>query len=99
MTRFHGPNVVIYEVVSGGKSTTLIGSYLLPSTLKHLPNLEEYLFSFMYQDPIIMEYLKVDIGQAQNSQIQKVSDHLMEFVVVDILRNFRQFLHSPYSSR
>ena len=36
-TRFHGPNVVSCEVISGGKQNPLVRAYLLLSTLEHLP--------------------------------------------------------------
>ena len=39
LTRFHGPNLVIFEVVAGGNQTLLIGAYLPSSTLEHLPDL------------------------------------------------------------
>ena len=34
--RFHGPNVVICEVITNRKWTPIIGAYLPPSTLEHL---------------------------------------------------------------
>ena len=40
---FHGPNVVSCKVIGSGKRTLIIGSYLPPSTLYHLPYLEEAL--------------------------------------------------------
>ena len=33
--RFHRPNMVSCEVVTGGKWSLIIGAYLLPSTLEH----------------------------------------------------------------
>ena len=44
--RFHGPNVMSCEVVSGGKRTLFVGAYLPLSTLQHLPDLEEALTRF-----------------------------------------------------
>ena len=41
MTRFHGPNVVICEVVASNKRTLIVGVYFPPSTLEHLRDLEE----------------------------------------------------------
>ena len=38
-TRFHGPNVVSCEVISGGKQNPLVRAYLPPSTLEHLPDI------------------------------------------------------------
>ena len=37
LMRFHRPNMVICEIISGGKRTPLIATYLPPYTLKHLP--------------------------------------------------------------
>ena len=37
LTRFHGPNVVSCEVISGGKQNPLVRAYLLLSTLDRLP--------------------------------------------------------------
>ena len=42
-TRFCGPNMVSCEVVTGGKWTPLIITYLPISTLEHLADLEEAL--------------------------------------------------------
>ena len=42
-TRFHGPDMVSCEIVSGGQRTPLIGVYLPPSTLDHITDLEEAL--------------------------------------------------------
>ena len=38
-TRYHGPKVVSYKIVIGLTWTPLIGAYLPPSTLEHLPDL------------------------------------------------------------
>ena len=94
--RFHGPNVVSCEVIGSGNRTPLIGAYLPPSTLGHLPNLEEDLIRFWDQDPIVLGYLNADIRQAQNPRSHQVDDLLMEFGLVDILHHFRKrcrFLH------
>ena len=45
LTRFHGMNVVICEVVSG-KCTPIIRAYLPTSTLEHLSDLTESLTRF-----------------------------------------------------
>ena len=39
LTRFHGPNMVICEVVTERKPTPIIGKYLPPSTIDHLLDL------------------------------------------------------------
>ena len=67
LTRVHGQNVVIYEVVSVGQRTSLIRAYLPHSNLEYLPDLEESLVRFRYQDPIVMRDLNTNIGQAHNT--------------------------------
>ena len=89
-TRFHGTNVVSCKVVSGRKWTPLIGMYFYPSTLEHLLHLEEALTRFCDHNPIVLGYLKAEIGQAQNPRSQQVANLLMEFVLVDISHHFRQ---------
>ena len=43
LTRFHGPKIVICKLIEGGQWTLIIRYYLPPSTMDHLPNLEEAL--------------------------------------------------------
>ena len=38
-TRYHGPNVVICELFTGLNRTSLVGAYLPPSKMDHLPDL------------------------------------------------------------
>ena len=76
-THFHGPKVVSSEVITDWKLTLIIGAYLPPYTLEHLPDLEEALTRFWYQDTIFMEDLNAKIGQAQNLRSQQVADLLM----------------------
>ena len=45
-TRFHSPNVVSYEIITGHNHTPLVGAYLPPLTLDHLPDLKEALQIF-----------------------------------------------------
>ena len=91
-THFHGTNVVRCKVFSGGNRTPLVGAYLPLSILKHLPNLEEALNRFQNQDPIVLGNLNSDIGQAQNTCSQQLSELLIDFGRVDLLRNFFQHL-------
>ena len=46
LMRFHRPTVVRCKVVTGSKRTLLIGACLPPSTLEHLPNLDNDLTRF-----------------------------------------------------
>ena len=42
-TRFHGPKIVICKLIAGDQWTLIIREYLPPSTMDHLPDLEEAL--------------------------------------------------------
>ena len=44
--RFHGTNVVSCEIFTGHTRTPIVGAYLPPSTLEHLPDLYEALQHF-----------------------------------------------------
>ena len=91
-TRFHGPNVVSCEIVSGNQLTPLIGYYLPPSTLYHLPHLEETLNPFLDRDPIILGGLNADIIRLRNPREQQVADFLAYFGLVCLLAHFLQHL-------
>ena len=66
LTRFHGKSVARCEVFTNGKWTPIIGTYLPPSTLENLPDLEEALELFQVQDPILLGNLSADIRKSQN---------------------------------
>lgn len=74
-THFYGASLVILEVVSGER-TPLVGVYLPPSTLGHLPGLEEALTRFWDQEPVVLGDVNVDI-QDKNLRSQQVSNHLI----------------------
>ena len=59
--------MVSCKVVTDKKQTPIIYTYLLPSTLEHLPYLEEYLTRFQYQEPIVIGDLTTDIRKPQNT--------------------------------
>ena len=58
-TRYHRPNVVICNIVTGLTRTPLIGTYLPLSTLEHLPDLEGALQRF--GDHIVLVDLNMDL--------------------------------------
>ena len=87
---FHRPNAVSCEVVTGSKLTPFIGTYLTPSTLDHLLDLEESLSHLRDYYSIVLRELNYKIGPAQNPRSQQVDDLLMEFGLVDLLCHFRQ---------
>ena len=55
---------MIYKVVASGKRTLLIGTYIPPSNLEHLPKLEEALTFAQDHDPIVLGYLNTNLGQS-----------------------------------
>ena len=63
-TRYHGPNVVSCEIVTRFTRIPLVGAYLPPSTLEHLPCLEEAMQSF--RDPIVLGDLNLDLKEARS---------------------------------
>ena len=73
--RYHGPNLVSCELVTGHIITPLVGAYISLSTLKHLPFLEEALKRF--KDPIVLGYLNVDLNKARSLRRQQVAALLM----------------------
>ena len=89
-TRFHGMNLVSYKVGIDRKRTPIIGTYLLPSTLKHLPNLEDALVCLRDQYPILIGDLRANIVKPQNLHRQQVTDLLTDFGLVDLLHHFRK---------
>ena len=92
LMRFHRPNVASCKVVTvtNRKKTPTIGTYLPPSTMDHLPDLEEDLTRFWYHDLIVLWDLRSNIGQAQNPHNQQIADLIMYFMLMDILLNFCQ---------
>ena len=90
--RFHGPNVMIYEIVSGRQRTLLIGVSLPLFTLYHFPDLEEAINRFQWNAPIIKGDLKAVIRLLQNLSIQHEEYFLESFGMVNLPSHFRQRL-------
>ena len=82
------------EFIDVDKGMPLIRAYLPPSTLDHLPNLEEALNRFPDRDPVVLGELNADIGCLRNPRNQKVADFLALFGIVDLLDHFIQCLHN-----
>ena len=80
-------NVVSCKIVIGLIWTPLVGAYLPPLMLEHLPGLEEALQHF--RDPIFLGGLNVDIDKARSLRIQCIPGLLAEYGVIDLGRNFR----------
>ena len=82
-THYHRPNMFSYKIVTGLTQTPLGGAYLPPSTLEHLPELEEALQRF--KDPIVFGDLNMDLDKARTSRSQSVSDLLVEYGLIDLV--------------
>ena len=80
--RFHGPNVVRFETVIGHTRTPLVGTYLPPSTVEHLPDFEEDLQKFKGLYPIALGYFNVELDNARILRSQRVADLLAEFSLI-----------------
>ena len=86
--RYHRQNVVCCEIVNGLTRTPLVGAYISPSMLEHLPDLEEALQSFRYS--IVPRELSVDLDKARIPRSQRVADLLAEYCLIDLVRHLRQ---------
>ena len=85
-----GLDVMVLMDTKIGQRTPIIGSYILTSTLEHLPDLEEALKFFWHQDPIVIGDLSTDIGKPHNPHIQQVDYLMTELGLMDLLRHFQQ---------
>ena len=88
--RFHGPKLGSCELVDGDQRMSLIGEYLPPSTLDHLPDLEDLLNRFQGREPVVLGDLNASIGRLRNPQYQQVAYFLASFGMVDLLAHFQQ---------
>ena len=89
-TRFHRPNVVSCEIVTGPTQTPLVGAYLPPLTLEHLPEVKEELQRFKGRYIIVLGYLNVDLEDARILRSQRVAELLTEYGLIDLVHHFRQ---------
>ena len=80
--------MAICKLVAGNQRTILIGTYLTPSTLDHLPDLEDVLNHLLGREPVILGDLNGDIGLLRKPRDQQVSDFLASFGLVDLLCHF-----------
>ena len=86
-THYHRPKMVICELVNGLVLTPLLGAYLPPSNIKHLPDLEEALKRF--KKPIVLGDLNVDLEEARILRSQRVADLFAEYGLIDLVRHLR----------
>ena len=91
-TQLHRPNMVRCKLVAGDQQTTLIGEYLTPSTLDHLPDLEEALNRVPCKDPVVLGDLNTYIGHLRNTQHQQVADLLVYFGLMNLVGRSQQRL-------
>ena len=61
--RYHGPNVVSCEIITGLTRTPLVGAYLPLLIMEHLIDLEEALQHF--RDPVVLGDLNMDLDEAR----------------------------------
>ena len=76
------------KIVIGLTWTLLVGAYLSPSMLEHLPGLEEAIQQF--RDPIVLVYLNLYLDEARILLIQSVLGLHAKYVLIDLVRHFRQ---------
>ena len=88
-TRFHGTNMVRCDIVTGPTHTPLVGAYLPPLMLEHLPDVKEALQRFKGRDPIVLGDLNVDLDGARISRSQCMADLLTEYGIIDLVQQFR----------
>ena len=86
--RYHSLRVVSCEIVTGITWILLVRAYLPPSMLEHLPKLEEAIQYF--KDPIFLGYLNMDLDEARSLRSQRVSDILVDYGLIDLVRHFQQ---------
>ena len=86
--RYHRTNMVSCEIVTKLTWTPIVGAYLPPLTLEHLPYLEEALKCF--REPIVLGDLYVDLKETRSLLIQHVSNLLAKYGLIDLVRHFRQ---------
>ena len=87
---FRWPNLVSFKVIRGMYWTPIIVAYLPPSTLDHLPDIDESFECFRVQDPILMEDLNEDLDEARNLCSQLVTNILTAFGLINLMHHFRQ---------
>ena len=74
------------EIFNGLTRTPLVGVYLPPLILEHLPDVEEALQRF--RGPILLGDLNVDLNKARRLRSQRVSDLLTEYGLIDLVQHF-----------
>ena len=60
--------------------------------LAHILDLEEALAHLLYQDPIMLRDLNVDLDEAQNPHSQIIANLLTEFGLIDLIHHFQKSL-------
>ena len=80
--------MVICKLVAVDQQTPIIGAYLSPLTLCHLPYLEELLNCFMGRHFVVLGDPNADISRFINPRDQQVTDLLASFSMVDLLDRF-----------
>ena len=75
-------------LVAGNQLMPLIRAYLPPSTLEHLPDLEEDPDCFLFRDLVVMGGINADIGCLSNPWDQQIAYFLASFGIVYLVDHF-----------
>ena len=89
-TRFHRPNVVICNIVTGCTWNPIIGAYLTPLRIDNLPNVEEARQRFKGLDPILLDDINVELDEVWSSRSQRMTYLIKKFGFIDLVWNFHQ---------
>ena len=87
-TRYHRPNVLNCDIVTGITRILLVGAYLHPSKLDHLLDLEESLKRF--RDYIVLGELNMDLNESRSLRSQRLADLLIEYGLIYLVHHFHQ---------
>ena len=67
--------MVSCKLITSRTRTPLVVSYITPSTLEHLQDLEEALK--LFKDPIVLGDLNVNLNKSRGPRSQRVADPLV----------------------
>ena len=90
-TRFHGPNVVSFILVDGDTRSPIVGAYLPPSSLDHLPDFEDAMERFALSPNVtVLGDFNADIYNLTNIRNQTIANTFANYGLLDLLAHFRQ---------
>ena len=90
-TRFHGPNVLSCILVQGDSRMPIVGAYLPPSTLDHLPDFEQAMERFSnYPNVTVLGDFNANIYDLANLRNQTIANCFSNYGLLDLLAHFKQ---------